>query len=239
MESSNKLFKVLVLAGGRGKRLGEVTKKENKCLLNFQGKPLIEYSLENAVRVGVIEIIIVVGHLAKNIINRYGNKFQEHPIRYIVQQKQLGLVHAIETAKEAIGDSDFILMLGDEFFINPYHNDMIEEFKKKNAFAICGVVPVSNLSLISKTYSIKYDINGRIFQLIEKPEQPDNHFMGTGNIIFRNEILNYIDKTPINKKRNERELPDLIQCAIDDGKEVYYYPFASKYTNVNTAEDIL
>ena len=62
--------------------------------------------------------------------------------------------------------------------------------------------------------------------------------MGTGNIVFRSEIFNYIPLTPINQHRKEKELPDLIQCAIDDGEKVFYCPFASTYVNVNNLEDI-
>ena len=62
--------------------------------------------------------------------------------------------------------------------------------------------------------------------------------MGTGNCIFRNEIFDFIPYTPINYFRKEKELPDLIQCAIDDGKEVQMFFISAKYVNINTPEDI-
>jgi dTDP-glucose pyrophosphorylase len=62
--------------------------------------------------------------------------------------------------------------------------------------------------------------------------------MGTGNVLFNNKIYDYIEKTPIHHFREERELPDLIQCAIDDGKKVLYHVLDSKYVNVNTEDDI-
>ena len=75
-------------------------------------------------------------------------------------------------------------------------------------------------------------------RLIEKPRLPQNNLMGSGNIIFDNAIFKYIDMTPINQKRGEKELPDLIQCAIDDGKIVLYHKLSSNYVNVNTHKDI-
>jgi dTDP-glucose pyrophosphorylase len=238
-EPADPAFKALILAGGRGKRFNEFTNEENKCLYNFRGKPLIEYSLENAMMIGITDVIIVVGYLAENIINKYGVSYGNCSIKYVIQREQLGLVNAIECAKRSIGDSDFLLMLGDEFFINPQHPGMFSAFEEKDAFASCGVISVNDRSLISKTYSILADSESRrIYRLIEKPEHPTNNLMGSGNVFFRNEILRYIDKTPINPKRNERELPDLIQCAIDDGKDVYYHTLASEYVNVNKAEDI-
>jgi dTDP-glucose pyrophosphorylase len=62
--------------------------------------------------------------------------------------------------------------------------------------------------------------------------------MGTGNCIMRSGIFDYIERTPINVTRGERELPDLIQCAIDEGKVVKYYNIGEGYLNINTADDI-
>ncbi len=62
--------------------------------------------------------------------------------------------------------------------------------------------------------------------------------MGTGNCIFDNEILSYIALTPIHHGRNERELPDLIQCAVDDGKEILSFDLCERYGNINTQDDI-
>ncbi len=232
-------LKALILAGGRGKRLNEVTEEENKCMIVFRGRPLIEYSLENAVRLGVEEIIVVVGHLAELIINRYGISYQGTRIRYVIQKEQLGLVHAMACGQSAIGGADFLLFLGDEFFIQPDHETMVRAFREDDVFAVCGVIDVPDLGLISKTYSILFDANSRmILRLIEKPRNPLNHYMGTGNIVFKNQIFDYIEKTPINPQRGERELPDFIQAAIDDGKKIIFFELASKYVNVNTIEDI-
>ena len=62
-------MKALVLAAGRGSRLGDGTAAMNKCMLRLGGKPLVQYSLENAVRAGISEIVVVVGYRAQDIIN--------------------------------------------------------------------------------------------------------------------------------------------------------------------------
>ncbi|MCX6748467.1 MAG: sugar phosphate nucleotidyltransferase [Candidatus Pacearchaeota archaeon] len=233
-------FNALILAGGRGKRLNEYTKEENKCMLQHKGKPLIEYSLDNALKIGVQKIIIVVGYLPESIINHYGNFYKGVPIRYVFQKEQLGVVHAIGCAKQELSDSDFLLFLGDEFLLNPDHKNLIETFIKEDAFVVCGVIKVDNRNQISKTYSILYDKESKqIFRLIEKPKNPTNNLMGTGNIVFKKEILDYLEKTPINQQRGEQELPDLVQCAIDEGKKVFFHQIGETYINVNTPEDIL
>ncbi len=229
----------MILAGGRGKRLGEITNETNKCMLNLKGKPVLEYNLERAADIEDIkEIIVVVGHKAEDIINNYGIKFRDKRIKYVIQKEQKGIVHAIECAKDYLEGDDFFLLLGDEVLINSKHKEMVEEFKENDLFGICGVCFVDDKSKISRTYSVMVDEKGRIFRLIEKPKNPLNNIQGTGHCIFKNEIINYIERTPIHPERGEKELPDLIQCAIDDGKIVKIFPICEKYTNINTIEDL-
>lgn len=231
-------MKALILAGGRGDRLGRISKDTNKCMLNVKGKPLIEYSLECTVKLPISQIIIVVGYKAEDIINKYGNRYKDKTIRYVLQLEQKGLVHAIECAKEALEAEDFMLMLADEVLINPAHNEMLNIFQTQSVFGLCGVVKVENPELIKKTYATIQSEEGRIYRLIEKPSRPFTNIMGTGNCIFKNEILTYIEQTPINQKRQEKELPDLIQCAIDEGNIVKSFLICRYYININSEEEL-
>ncbi|MFH1771969.1 MAG: nucleotidyltransferase family protein [Candidatus Omnitrophota bacterium] len=232
-------MKALILAGGRGKRLGGITDYTNKCMLSIGGKPLIEYSLDCVSNLDILtEIVIVVGYKADEIINRYGNDYNCKPIRYVIQQEQRGLVHAIECAQEAVGKDDLMLMLGDEFMVNPKHQEMAGVFQKEDLFGVCGVIEVEDVSLIKKTYSIIQSNENQIYRLIEKPSNPMNNIMGMGNCIFKNEIFSYIPHTPINQKRAEKELPDLIQSAIDEGNKVKSFLLCDKYVNVNVSQEI-
>jgi len=231
-------MKALILAGGRGTRLGLNSDNHNKCMLKAGGKPLIEYSLDCAVKADMSEIIVTVGYKAEEIINAYGNSFKGKPVKYVIQREQKGLVNAIECSKEAIGGEDFMLMLGDEVLVNPRHEEMLGEYGKNGLFGICGIVEVKKKSVIGKTYTIIQGEERQIFRLIEKPRNPFNNWMGTGNCIFNNAIFSYIDDTPINQKRGEKELPDLIQCTIDDGRVVKSFNLCDMYVNVNFEEEL-
>lgn len=231
-------MKALVLAGGRGKRLESRSAECNKCMLEFAGKPLIEHSLDNSASMDPDEIVIVVGYLAEQIINHYGNSYRGIRIRYALQLEQRGLVHAMEKAAPAIGSSDFMLFLADEILLDPSHPAMLREYETTGAFALCGLTIAEDEDAVRKTYSVFEDQDERILRLVEKPRRPINRRQGTGNILFSNQILEYIDYTPINPLRNEKELPDLIQCAIDDGHVVKSFLVGGRYVNINTAEDI-
>jgi dTDP-glucose pyrophosphorylase len=231
--------KALVLAAGRGSRLGPQTDDSNKCMLPLFGKPLVQYSLENARRAGVEEIVVVVGYHAEQVINGFGIDFQGIRVQYVIQDEARGLVHAIETAQPAIGRSDFMLFLADEILWHPNHAAMVKAFEEQQLFAICGVVTETQHEEIRKTYAlIQNEQTQQIYRLIEKPRHPQNNIRGTGNCIFRKEIFDYVPLTPINQNRGEKELPDLIQCAIDDGESVRSFDIGEGYVNINTPEDI-
>ncbi len=232
-------MKALILAGGRGKRLDELSIQRNKCMIPIKGQPVIEYSLNCAVNAGIDEIIIVVGYRAEEIINTYGNSYKNKKIKYVIQWEQKGLVHAIECAKKVIGGDDFLLLLGDEVLVNPRHKAMLQEFQKSDLFIICGVLTVENKELIRRTYTLIHDENHIIYRLVEKPRNPFNYFMGTGDCVFKNAIFDYIEVTPIHHERKEKELPDLIQCAIDDGKTVKSFIICDRYSNINFEDDIV
>jgi len=232
-------MKAIILAAGRGKRLKEKTEPANKSMLTFKGRHLIEYSLETARLSKVDEIIIVVGYRAADIVNKFGIQYANIKVRYVIQEEQKGLVNALEYTREALDGDDFILLLADEIMIHPNPWEMIETFKKENLFVMCGVTRVKDRTQISKTYTvICNEADNRIYRLIEKPRNPFNDIMGTGNCIFKNEIFDYIPYTPINYVRKEKELPDLIQCSIDDGNPVKLFFINAQYVNINTPEDI-
>lgn len=236
-------MKALILAAGRGKRMGQLAQVKNKCMLKVNGRPLIASSLDCASQMDVSEIIIVVGYQAEDIKEYCGREYNGKPIKYVLQPEQRGLVHAIESAREAIGEDDFFLFLGDELMINPNHSEMLKKFQEEKLFTVCGMIKVDNPSLISRTYGIREE-GGLISELIEKPDMGDiekglvsKDVMGTGNCVFQNAIFSYIDKVPVNPKRGEKELPDLIKAAVGDGKKVKSSVVCDMYFNVNLRQD--
>jgi len=233
-------MKGLILAGGRGNRINEFSENRNKCMMPFRGKPLIQHALERMVAAEVSEIVIVVGYKAEEIINHYGIAFQDKRIRYVIQSEQKGLVHAIECAKEALEGEDFFLTLGDEIMKNPRLSEMIQFYQNDpQNFGVCGILKVDDPEQVRRTYALVKDEKDRIFRLIEKPRRAINEFQGTGHCIFQNRIMDYIEITPLHHERRERELPDLIQCCIDDGKVVKAFIICEKYANINSTADLI
>lgn len=231
-------MKAVILAAGRGKRLKNVTDSSNKVMFELAGKPVLEYNLDRAVELDLNELILVVGYRAEDTINRYGINYKDKKITYVIQSEQKGLVHAIECAKDAIGKDDFFLLLGDEVLVNSRHKEMLKAFMSGEVFALCGIMFQKDKEKIKRTYTALTDEGGRVLRLIEKPKKPLNNWQGTGHCVFKNNLLSYIERTPIHPERGEKELPDLMQGAVDDGQIVKIFDICDEYTNINSEEDL-
>lgn len=232
-------MKALILAAGRGSRINTVLNGKNKCLTMAGDKPIIGHALDKLGEVKEIEsFVIVAGYKAETVMDYCGHRRNGREIKYVLQQELKGLVNAMECASDSIGREDFILHLGDEFFEAPDYAGMLKRFYQEACYSLIGTVKVENTSLIKKTYTFSHNPEGEVCSLIEKPARVYNNLMGTGNIMFRAGILDYISKTPVNPVRQEKDLTDLILTAILDGKRVKFFELSKKYVNLNIPEDL-
>lgn len=133
-----KVRKAVITAAGWGTRFLPLTKSQPKEMLPLLNRPLIQYSVEEAAACGVDLVVIVTSQGKKpmedyfdrsleleQMLERQGKTQQAEEIRrlssltdicYVRQKEQLGLGHAVLTAKNAVGDEPFILFLPDDIF---------------------------------------------------------------------------------------------------------------------------
>lgn len=229
-------MKALILAAGKGSRLDMLPNGENKCMIRVDGYPLLYYHLLRAVALQAEQIIVVIGH-AGNLISQYfGHCFQQRPISYVWQEELTGPVSAIDAAADHL-DDDFVLMLADEYFVQSNHVQMHNKFRQAELFGLCGIIEGQAPESVQKTYAVMADDEGRIFQLIEKPNQPLTSAKGTGLCFFQKEILRFIPDISKENDRREREFPALVQLAIDSGSVVHAMSCCKRFYNLNHNED--
>lgn len=228
----------VVLAAGKGSRIQSENPYPNKCLIEIGGKPIIHYALEQVSLVSPTEIIIVIGHQGRYIQQLLGECWNHIPLRYVVQTKQLGIVHALCACSELLNGVDYTLALGDEILFAPNIAQMLERFHSEEPACVCGVVPCSNSAEIKKTYSIEFS-DWNITELVEKPVIVSNEYKGTGFCIFSKEMTTLLRETPKNPTRNQYELCDWIQLAIDRKLLCQWSIVAEHSANINVNEDYL
>jgi len=109
---------VVIQAGGLGSRMRELTKDEiPKPMLCFNGKPVLQWQIENLAGYGFREFVIIIGHLGKKIQDYFedGRRLGVH-ISYIQEEEPLGSAGALYFLKEMLLADRFLLIFGDVMF---------------------------------------------------------------------------------------------------------------------------
>lgn len=107
-------MKLVILAAGKGTRMGELTKDIPKPMLTVLGKNLIEHKLDVLPLEQFSEIVLVVGYLQEVIRNYFGSTYKGVPITYVEDTIE-GTGKAVWNAKEVLNEP-FLVMMGDDIY---------------------------------------------------------------------------------------------------------------------------
>ena len=109
-------MQAVILAAGRGRRLGKLTEKIPKCMIKINEKPIIETCLENLYKVGIKDIVLVVGHgkeiLIDFILEKFGEKLK---FKFIENRdyKRTNNIYSLYLVKELLEKEDTLLIESD------------------------------------------------------------------------------------------------------------------------------
>jgi UDP-N-acetylglucosamine diphosphorylase/glucosamine-1-phosphate N-acetyltransferase len=224
----------VVPAAGESVRMRPLTLSRPKHLLPVAGKPIIQWLVETIKNLGIVDIILIVGYHKEVICNflQDGSQFGVN-ISYIEQEKPLGLGHAIGLAEPYI-DCTFIAMCGD----NLYRADLSRIVKKHIDRKDVVTLLVEEVPDPWRYGVVKAATDGRILELVEKPEQPPSNKVITGFYVFEPEIFNAIKHTSPSK-RGEIEITDAIDRLAAEGSQVYGEPLLGWRKDVGYPWDLL
>ncbi len=105
----------VILAAGRGKRMGALTETLPKPMLQVAGKTLLEHKFD-ALPEDVHEIVLVVGYLKEKIVERFGDSYKGKKLTYIEQENIVGgTMDALLQARDVLKEK-FLVMMGDDIY---------------------------------------------------------------------------------------------------------------------------
>jgi glucose-1-phosphate thymidylyltransferase len=229
-----KELKGLVLSGGAGTRLRPITHTSAKQLVPVANKPVLFYGLESLRDAGVRDVGIVVGDTHAEIEAAVGDGSQFGlRVTYIRQDAPLGLAHAVLTAEDFLGDSPFVMYLGDNLLRDGIQ-DLVAEFRAGDADAMILLQRVPN----PQSYGVAELADGRVVRLVEKPAEPKSDLALVGVYMFTPAIL-AAAKAINPSARGELEITDAIQYLIDQGLRVDPSEVTGWWKDTGKLEDML
>lgn len=255
-------MKAVIPAAGFGTRFLPATKSQPKEMLPVYDKPIIQYTIEEAVKSGIDDILIITGRNKSSIEDHFDKSYElEQALQkagkdrvlneirkvtdladvcYVRQKNQNGLGDAILCAEKHIGDNPFAVLLGDTITKSkiPCTRQLIDVFNRYEEPTI-SIKPISNDKLnkygVVDGSQIEHNIY-KINRLVEKPkinEVPSNLAM-VGRYILTSDIFDKIRQT-------ERSVSGEIQLtdALSKLDEVYGVLFEGNTYNIATHFDWL
>ena len=156
-------MQVIILAAGMGKRLGEYTKNNTKCMVPVNGTPLIDRLLRQLSKYALSRVVIVVGYEGQKLMEYLGNEQHGLKIEYVNNPiyDKTNNIYSLALAKDKLVEDDTLLIESDLIFDDGMFDLMLEN-------------PFPNLALVAKYESwmdgtmVKIDPDNYIVNFVPK-----------------------------------------------------------------------
>jgi glucose-1-phosphate thymidylyltransferase len=155
-------------------------------------------------------------------------------IEYIEQDEPRGLAHAVLTAEPFLGDSPFVMYLGDNLLRDGIV-DLVETFRTEEPDALILLTPVTD----PEHYGVaELNGDGQVSRLVEKPKEPKTDLALVGVYMFTPAI--FASARAIEPSwRGELEITDAIQTLLDEGKRVDPHIVHGWWKDTGQVQDML
>jgi glucose-1-phosphate thymidylyltransferase len=224
----------LILAGGNGTRLQDLTICQNKHILPIYKYPMIYYPLFTLIEAGIKDIMIVMG--GENIGNfatllKSGKRFGAN-ITYRVQEEADGIAGAVSLAEDFCGDRKIVIILGDNIFENNI-NYAIHKFAKQESGARVLVKRVPD----PQRFGVAEIDDEKIISIEEKPLHPKSNYIVVGAYMYDNKVFDII-RDLAKSSRGEYEITD-VNNEYMKADELYWDEVKGGWIDAGTHESLL
>ncbi len=230
----------VILAGGKGTRLGELTKVTNKHLLPVGPYPMVYHPLKKLVGAGVTEVLLVSGteHMGDFIELLGSGREHNCSITYRVQDEAGGIAQALGLAERFCAGANSIVLLGDNIFhdsLAPIVTAASEH--ASDAFVLLKRVPDPG------RYGVAEIKDGRVIGIEEKPAAPKSDCAIAGIYLYPPDVFDVV-KSLKPSRRGELEITDvnnayLRQGRLRSGELKGYWTDAGTFDSLDVANELV
>jgi glucose-1-phosphate thymidylyltransferase len=211
------MIRGVILAGGKGTRLGELTKVTNKHLLPVGPYPMVYHPLKKLTGAGLKDILLVSGteHMGDFVELLGSGKDHACRLTYRVQDEAGGIAQALGLAELFCTGSRSCVLLGDNIFEAPL-KPMLDAADKHPDWAWIGLKQVHD----PQRYGVAELSGERVLGIEEKPKNPKSDFAVVGIYIYPPDVFEVI-KTLKPSGRGELEITDVNNFYLKQGRMGY------------------
>lgn len=207
-------MKAIIPVAGEGTRLRPHTHTIPKPLIRVAGKPILGHILDDAVKVGISDIVLIVGYRGQEIVD-YVRAAYDVRVNFVEQEARLGLGHAIHLARKYVGGSEpAFIILGDSIFKGDLKAMMASDTN------CIGVKQVED----PQRFGIAKLEGPRIVHLVEKPERPESNLAVVGLYFIKDTgaLFGALDSIISSETRTKGEfqLTDALNLMIKEGVDL-------------------
>jgi NDP-sugar pyrophosphorylase family protein len=227
----------VILAAGRGTRMGPLTANVPKPLLALRGRPIIEHILTGLRAARIREAVLVTGYLAEQIERHLGSgEVLGMKLSYRRQALPEGTARALLLARDTIGDKPFLLSWGDIVIEPGQYTALLEDYRRVPCDALLAVNAIEDPWQGAAVY---VDKRLKVTGLVEKPPRGSSRtpWNNAGIFVFAPLVLEYAEQLGPSA-RGECELPQAIAAMIADGRDVRAYPVRGFWSDLGKPEDL-
>jgi len=204
----------IVLAGGKGTRLGELTRVTNKHLLPVGPVPMVYHPIQKIVGAGIKDVLLVSGteHMGDFVELLGSGKEHQCSLTYRVQDEAGGIAQALGLAETYCAGHRCLVILGDNIFLASV-KPMLAEADKHPDWAWVGLKQVPDPGRFGVA-----ELNGnQVVGIEEKPSRPKSDFAVVGVYIYPADVFQVI-KTLKPSGRGELEITDVNNYYLKAGR---------------------
>ena len=223
----------VILAGGKGTRLGELTKVTNKHLLPVGPYPMVYHPLKKMTGCGIIDILLVSGteHMGDFVELLGSGKDHNCRLTYRVQDEAGGIAQALGLAEGFSRDARSLVILGDNIFQDNLV-DFAQEAAKHPDSAFVALKKVHD----PQRYGVAEMKDGKILSIEEKPKNPKSDYAVAGIYIYPSDVFEVI-KTLRPSHRGELEITDVNNYFLKTGR-LRYLTLDGYWTDAGTLDSL-
>jgi UTP--glucose-1-phosphate uridylyltransferase len=243
--------KAVIPAAGLGTRFLPATKAQPKEMLPVVDKPAIQHVVEEAVRAGIRDILIITGRGKRSLEDHFDRSFELEyyleaagkfellkqmreiaemaDIHYVRQGEPRGLGHAVSVARQHVGDEPFVVMLGDDIMLetSPVLSEMLKVHERYGR-SVLALKEFARQDISSYGCVLPEQVDDglvRILGIVEKPKPQDapSNLAVMGRYVFTPEIFEALERTQPGAN-GEIQLTDAVGLLLKD-QTVYGYLF--------------